>query len=132
MLTIKIHYAEPKSESELIKSTNIFESCLFELSYMTNINVELRNEWPSFKDRRRLVLERRASPRAPLPLRNVEYDPPVIKFYQRGVSTVDPYIQFISFYHVLEFYFITVSDGILYNNLDNLRSCLSIGSETLR
>ncbi len=84
---------------------------------MTGTHIELQNVWPSFGTRRRVIASRRTSPRSPLPLRSVKYDIPVLRFYQRGVATDDAYIQFISFYHVLEFYFITVSDNILYERL---------------
>jgi hypothetical protein len=58
--------------------------------------------------------------REPLPLKKIQYDVPAIRFYKRGVGTDDPYIQFISFYHVLEYYFINVSDRILYNRLSRV------------
>jgi len=119
MLTIKIKYDVPQDVSHLVNLNGMLESCLFELSYMTNIHIELRNEWPVGPTRRQ-VSRRRASPRSPLPLRRVTYENSVVKFYQRGVATDDAYIQFVSFYHILEFYFITVSDSILYSRLSRV------------
>src|SRR5262249_49378587 len=115
MITIRIDFAEPLTEGQINSTTTLFESCLFELSYMRNISLQLQNEWPSFADRRRRFIPGRAIGRE-LPLKQVQYDIPAVRFYQRGVATDDAYIQFISFYHVLEYYFISVSDDICTRN----------------
>lgn len=65
LLTIKIEYLEAKDEKSLNNVTGMFESCLFELSYMTNTHIELRNEWPSFRARKRVITSRRASAKSP-------------------------------------------------------------------
>jgi hypothetical protein len=83
------------------------------------MSLQLQNEWPSFADRRRRFIPGRATGRE-LPLKQVQYDIPALRFYQRGVATDDAYIQFISFYHVLEYYFISVSDDILYKKLSKI------------
>jgi hypothetical protein len=120
LLTIRLDAAESLNETQLREITSLFESCLFELSYMRSTPIQLQNEWPSFAARRRSFAPGRALGREPLLLKRVEYDVPALRFYQRGVATDDAYIQFISFYHVLEYYFISVSDDILYKRLSRV------------
>jgi hypothetical protein len=101
--------------------TALFESCLFEYAYLRSAPIQLQNEWPSLASGRRRFAPGRASlTREPLPLKRIQYDISAVRFYKRGLGTDDAYIQFISFYHVLEYYFISVSDDILYKRLSRL------------
>jgi hypothetical protein len=120
LLTIRMDAAEPLSEAQLSEITPLFESCLFEILYMRSTLIQLQNEWPSFAARRRSFVPGRAIGREPLPLKRVQHDIPALRFYQRGIAADDAYIQFISFYHVLEYYFISVSDDILYKKLSRV------------
>lgn len=53
-------------------------------------------------------------------LKGIRYDGNVIRFYQRAVSADDAYTSFISFYHILEYHFISVSDAKLYSRLERI------------
>lgn len=119
-LTIKFKINNDVDVLSATDVTTLFESCLFNLSYMNNVHLELRNDWPSVRPRPRIFSSRSAPSTRQIPLRRVAYTVPVLRFYQRGVATDDAYIQFISFYHVLEFFFISVSDRILYDRLSRL------------
>lgn len=124
ILTARVHnLTEDWDEASLKKSKEMIESCLFELTYLKEIALDLKNKWPiSFSERRR---ERPFRPEHrqvgdEFPLKGVRYDSNVTRFYQRAVSTDDAYTSFISFYHILEYFFISVSDAKLYNRLERI------------
>jgi hypothetical protein len=123
LVTIKYNNTlkdSPEEAEDFI--TTLFESCLFQLSYMTNLHLELRDDWPIPRERVRIFSPRRRTGGRSLPLIRSEYDPSVLRFYQRAVATDDPYIQFLSFYHVMEYYFVSVNDKILCGRLSALLS----------
>jgi hypothetical protein len=119
-LTIRIETSELIEHRDLDKITLMFESCLFELSYTRGAHLQLQSEWPSFGIRRRSLFLGRRRFAGSLPLKRIRYSLPALRFYQRGVATNDAYIQFLSFYHVLEFNFVSVSDRILYAKLSRI------------
>jgi hypothetical protein len=52
-----------------------------------------------------------------LELPAVRYDDDLLRFYQLGISTEIPELQYLAFYQVLEFFFVAVSDEALYGKL---------------
>ena len=90
-LTIRVYNLQATTPEAALKlSSPLVDGCLFELSYLTNITLTLEEEWP-----RRLP---RVSPFQfgetirgnQLPLPQVVFNPDVVRFYQRGMSTGDP------------------------------------------
>lgn len=110
-------------EASLKKSKEMIESCLFELTYLQEISLDLKSKWPmSFSERRRerpFRSEQRKTGDT-FALKGIRYDGNVTRFYQRAVSADDAYTSFISFYHILEYFFISVSDAKLYNRLERI------------
>lgn len=124
ILTARVHnLTEDWDETALKKSKEMIEGCLFELTYLKEIALDLKSKWPiSFSERRR---ERPFRPDQrqtgdEYPLKGLRYDANVTRFYQRAVSTDDAYTAFISFYHILEYFFISVSDAKLYSRLERI------------
>jgi len=120
-LTIRVYNLQANTpEAALKRSSPIVDGCLFELSYLANITLTLEEEWLH-----RWPRWPRVSPFQfgdttsgnELPLPQVVFNEDVVRFYQRGMSTGDPANQFLSFYHVLEYYFVAVSDEQLYQKL---------------
>jgi hypothetical protein len=118
LLTVKLSVKDTLEQSRDEQITSAFQTCLFELSYLQNITLRLLTEWPVPDQPRGPIRKRLMS--SQLQLKPVKYDTTAVHFYQRGISTDDAYIQFISFYHVLELYFVRVSDQLLYNRLSRL------------
>jgi hypothetical protein len=118
--TIRITKPDTPNDLHTDEATSLLESCLFEYSYLRSIPVQLQNEWPSLADRHQRPVGRRFRVGDTLPIKRIVYDIPAVRLYQRGLGTDDAYIQFISFYHVLEYYFVNVSDSILYRKLSRL------------
>jgi hypothetical protein len=119
-LTIKMHATSGLTNELMDETTSLFQTALFDLSYLRNIHLHLVQDWPSLANRRRTFRVDRVSIQDGMYLKRVKYDDPAVRFYHRGVSAEDAYIQFISFYHVLEYHFVSVSDRILYNRLSRI------------
>ena len=117
-ITIKvINFNAPDIETAVQKSDAIIESCLFQLSYMKHITGLPAEEWPMKRETAQPFYFEE-------PVRDNKMDFPriicnsdVLRFYQRGMSTDDPVLRFLSFYQVLEYYFLEVSDELLYDKL---------------
>jgi hypothetical protein len=117
-LTVRVHSIQATSiESVLRRSNSVIDSCLFELSYLKGLPLTLKEEWPRRQPRVRPFQFGENAKGDQLPLPKVVFNSDIIRFYQRGMSTDDPVNQFLSFYQVLEYYFVTVSDEQLYDKL---------------
>lgn len=99
------------------KSSSTIESCLFELSYLKDITLSLDEEFPRRAPKVRPFQFGERFEGFELPFPKISYNPDIFRFYQRGMSANDPVIQFLSFYHVMEYFFVRISDEQLYNKL---------------
>jgi hypothetical protein len=121
LVTIKVRgISETSIENAAIKSTRIIEASLFKVSYLKNLAFWLVDEWPSSK-RSKAGNNRIKSLGEPYPswafqLR-ADYNSDLIKFYQFGMSTGLAEMKFLSFYQVLEYFFIQISNEKLYEKL---------------
>lgn len=119
-ITIKVYNIPENSTDAALKySSRVIESCLFELSYLNHITLGLMNEWViRRREQRDRPFEFGESVRGrQLPLPTANFNPDIIRFYQLGMSSDEPVLQFLAFYQVLEYFFIMVSDEQLYNKL---------------
>ncbi|MBU0909657.1 MAG: hypothetical protein KKA54_07735 [Proteobacteria bacterium] len=117
-LTVRIYNIRASDIQQAIKkSQSIIEGCLFNLTYLKGVVYSLDEQWPRFQPRQRPFQfeERKADRDLPLPKGRLNTD--IIRFYQRGMSTDDPVNQFLSFYQVLEYFFVSISDEELYRKL---------------
>lgn len=120
-ITIRVYnIPETITKAALARSSAIIESCLFELSYLKHLHVRLAEEWPIRE--RRLHGAKRFEFSEPiqgyqlsLPIAGFNSD--IISFYQLGMSSDIPVLQFLAFYQVMEYFFVTVSNEQLYNKL---------------
>lgn len=108
---------EVSSDSAVKKALELIEGCLFNLSYLKGVSLVLEEELP----KRQAVgesfqfEENDFGKQLPLPKAKINRD--VTRFYQRGMAVEDPVNQFLSFYQVLEYFFLSVSDEELYRKL---------------
>jgi hypothetical protein len=116
--TVRVYNLQARDVEAALKSSSpVIDACLFELSYLKKITLKLEEEWPRRRPRVRPFRFEESVTGDQLPLPQVRFNPDIIRFYQRGMGTYDPVDQFLSFYHVLEYYFVAVSDGQLYSKL---------------
>jgi hypothetical protein len=117
--TIKVYDVGGRDAKESIeKSAPLIDSCLFQLAYMFNIGLEIAFEWPERKPIERPVRFDEWSSNMEnqkMPITNFSGD--IVKHYIRGISSNDPVNQFLSFYHVLEYFFVEINDELLYEKL---------------
>lgn len=120
-LTIKVYgLSETSPEKVAEKSLELIEGCLFNISYLKGIALVLEEELPH----RRVVgddfkyEDHDFGTELPLPRSSVNRD--VARFYQRGMAVEDAINQFLSYYQVLEYYFLPVSDEELYRKLSTI------------
>ncbi len=120
-LTIKVFgLNETSVDAAVKKALEFIEGCLFNLAYLKGTSLVLEEELPY-----RQALgnnfqfeENDFGTELPLPRAKINQD--VVRFYQRGMALDDPVNQFLSFYQVLEYFFLTVSDEELYRKLGSL------------
>lgn len=120
-LTVKVRgLAEASAESSAKKAIDLIEGCLFNLTYLKGVSIVLEEELP----KRQSIGEsfqfedNDFGNQLPLPKSKINRD--VARFYQRGMAAEDSVNQFLSFYQVLEYFFLSVSDEELYRKLATL------------
>lgn len=120
-LTIKIfNLKETSIKTAIQKSTDIIESCIFVLSSLKEYPIELLDEWPI--RRRRTKTPRdfefgQSERNSNLPLPRFKLNSTLVRLHQQATSSDIPSLKYLSFYQILEFYFLSVADENLYNNL---------------
>lgn len=110
-------------EKMLNDALNCFESCLFKLA------VDKGQAWQLFKERRSLSIIYTAEDNVELNIPFANYDINLVNYYKVAVSSQFPSQSFLSFYHVLEYNFLSVSEEELQAKLrSNIQSTHFSGS----
>lgn len=110
---------EETTTAAVIASTELINAALFTMSYLKGIPYRLMEHWPPNVAQ--------ARPR-PFPARDriggfllelppVRYNDDLLRFYQLGIGTEIPELQYLAFYQVLEYFFVQVADETLYATL---------------
>ena len=109
--------SESSPDTASKKSLELIEGCLFNLAYLKGTTLVLEEELPRRKVQGENFQfeENDFGKELPLPKARVNQD--VARFYQRGMAAEDPVHQFLSFYQVLEYFFLAVSDEDLYRKI---------------
>lgn len=126
--TIKIyHSGELKNTQEI---HNLIESCIFYFTFNTNTMLELQdslpplwqNNLPSFSLPYEINNTNQKIDNLGNQINQINiYNPIILQYFKQGILTNnDPVYKFLSFYHVLEYFFILVSDEKLYANLRSI------------
>jgi hypothetical protein len=119
LATIKVHNInEATPETAIARTSSLIHSCLFELTYLDQHVYALAENWPLHQPASNKPFRFQKSSYSPqrrLPTAAFNVD--TVRFYQRGMDAHDPVIEFISFYQVLEYHFVSVTDAHLYHRL---------------
>lgn len=119
-ITIRVHnIGESSVEAAEKRSTPLIESALFEVAYLKRVAYQVVDNWPtpvrlSARDRFSFG-ERLAGFNLPFP--RARFNPDLVRFYQLGAGSDIPVLQFLAFYQVLEYFFVSISDQRLYTQL---------------
>lgn len=124
LVTIRVCNLTSEWDERTIKmSKEIIASCLFDLAYLKGLALEPKSEWPLSNLERRRHRPFRLIDRTmgnEFPFKETRYNETVTRFYKRAVASDDAYTSFISYYHVLEYHFVSVSDERLYRQLERV------------
>lgn len=117
--TLKIYNVNESNAENCLKLTNgIIDSCIFSISSLKQTAITIVEFFPQ---RRRRVREAseifkiQASNHFNFPRVNI--NPHLLKFYQLASSTEFESHKFLSYYHILEYFFLSVSDQNLYEKM---------------
>jgi len=119
-ITIKVHNLDTMNVDQAMdKSNKIIETCLFTLSYLKNLTIILEDEFTSPKSK---YMEFNYSLKEEitynnLPLSNMCFTSDIIRFYQLGMSSDITILKYLTFYQVLEYFFLKVNEETLYSAL---------------
>ncbi|HFQ8224097.1 TPA: hypothetical protein ACHTCC_000071 [Citrobacter freundii] len=125
-VTIKYYVARKiDSEKMLGDALQCFESCLYKLA------VDYSQAWELFKSRRLLYAALHNEDEIELNIPLGIYDKNLVNYYKVAVSSQFPSQSFLSYYHVLEYNFLSVSEAELQSKLKaNIQSTSFFGSPT--
>jgi hypothetical protein len=117
-LTIKIFNINEKTiNNALKKSTKIIEDCLFQISYLKNMTLWLAEDFPKRGiERKKQFNFYDAFPGWSFSIPS-QFNSDLIRFYQSAKSSNVPELQFLNYYHILEYFFISTSNEKLYEKL---------------
>jgi hypothetical protein len=121
-LTIKVfNLNEANNKAAIQKSNDVIESCIFALSSLKGNPIELLEEWPlrrprATKEPRDFEYEQ-TERNSSLPMPKFKLNSILVRLYQQATSSDIPSLKYLSFYQILEFYFLSVADENLYNSL---------------
>ena len=110
---------QPTTAAAVAVSNELINAAIFAMSYLRGIPYRLLEQWPTDQPRPRSRVfstsERKSGFELELPA--VRYNDDLLRFYQLGISTEIPELQYLAFYQVLEYFFVGVSDEALYSTL---------------
>ena len=115
---VTAEYASAKKIDKALlvdRGMKAIKASLFKLSLSLGECWELRETMPSMRSVAPAKLD---EPDTTIP--NANYHDDLVKFYKVARSSVFPSQQFLSFYHVLEYNFLRVSDEILHTSVKSL------------
>jgi hypothetical protein len=118
--TIEVTGLGEETTAAAVQASNrLIDAALFAMSYLRGIPYRVVDQWPSDELRARprvfSTTQRRGGFEFELPL--VTYNDELLRFYQLGISTEIPELQYLAFYQILEYFFVQVSDEALYARL---------------
>lgn len=119
--TVQVHnIAEKTIDNALKSSQQVIDYCLFELSYLKGLPVGLADGWPAGRRMNADMFQfEEVSEENLLPMPPADFDSDVVAFYQLGVSTRLPVMQYWAFYQVLEHFFVRSYDEALHKSLSD-------------
>ena len=119
LITIKVSNTNQSSIENNLKFSNyVIDSCIFSFSSLKQIAISTVDYFPKssrLMEEKEDVFKIQMSNNFNLP--KVKINPQLLKFYQLASSTEFESHKFLSYYHILEYFYLSVSDQNLYEKL---------------
>ena len=119
MFTIKVYNSNQSSVDNNLKFTNpIIDSCIFSFSSLKQATINIVEFFPvrlRAREQNKDIFKIHTSNSFNFP--KIKINPHLLKFYQLASSTEFESHKFLSFYHILEYFYLSVSDQNLYDKL---------------
>ncbi|MFX1238580.1 MAG: hypothetical protein ACFFAS_01925 [Promethearchaeota archaeon] len=117
-LTISINNLNIVSEAERINfSDEMFETCLFELAYFKEDCTNICKSWDDYYEEEEDSDLDDEQDKKSFQLPKVFYNKELTKFYRLGLSSIFPILEYLTYYQILEYFFIDASHEELYEKL---------------
>ena len=119
MFTIKVYNSNQSSiENNLKISNSIIDSCVFSFSSLKQTTISVVEFFPKRRRTREQSQEIfKVQTNNSFNFPKIKINPHLLKFYQLASSTEFESHKFLSYYHILEYFYLSVSDQNLYDKL---------------
>ncbi|MBO6183542.1 MAG: hypothetical protein J6O88_02480 [Chryseobacterium sp.] len=119
MFTIKVYNSNQSSiENNLKISNSIIDSCIFSFSSLKQTTISVVEFFPKRRRTREQSQEIfKVQTHNNFNFPKIKINPHLLKFYQLASSTEFESHKFLSYYHILEYFYLSVSDQNLYDKL---------------
>lgn len=119
-LTIRVDRLPAAAPTEQAEKTDVVVSaCLYTIATTHQVPMRLQDGWslhPQDEPARRFIYEEK-SEETNFSFPRARYNPDLLRFYTLGMSSDVPELQYLAFYQVLEYFFVTLADEQLYARL---------------
>lgn len=119
LFTIKVYNTNQSTADNNLKFTNsIIDSCIFSFSSLKQTTINVIDFFPKrrrLREQKEDIFKIQTGNNFNFP--KVKINPHLLKFYQLASSTDFESHKFLSYYHILEYFFLAVSDQNLYEKL---------------
>ena len=119
LFTIKVYNSNQSSVENNLKFTNsIIDSCIFSFSSLKQTTISIIEFFPQrrrLREQREDIFKVQTNNNFNFP--KIKINPHLLKFYQLASSTEFESHKFLSYYHILEYFYLSVSDQNLYEKL---------------
>jgi hypothetical protein len=114
-LTMRISFPKNSAFSKE-KILKIADTCLFHVADVSHISIKLALEWEPSGER--LIFSQGGiNPPENMVFPKSLINRELVNFYTRAINGNVPEYQFLGFYHCLEYFFLAVSDNVLYQRI---------------
>ena len=115
-LTLRLRRPKGCSTFSTEQAATIADTCLFQLADLSHISLRLACEWEPSGERV-IFSEDGIRPPQDLQFPKSSVSRELVNFFTRALNGAIPEYQFLGFYHCLEYFFLAVSDEVLYQRV---------------
>lgn len=120
-VTILVQELETTSKEECLRiSSDLFNACLFHLSFEMGLELALCNNWKQSRKLSDFFVPKSSLYEKTLPIPRSKYDSDLLRYYSLANVSSLPTLEYLSFYHILEHFFNSVSNKNLYDRLGSI------------
>lgn len=106
--------AQASPQQAAVIGVPLIESSLFEVAALRERSFIMMDEWPKLTAK---MNAGEGDEELPLALPRASFSKELVSFYKLAVASELPELKFLAFYQILEFFYLSVSDQVLYERL---------------